>query len=305
VNERPEATVVVPTRDRPRQLERCLRALERQRRDVTGLEVVVVDDGSRDAAAVQAATGQASARLVRLERRGPSAARNAGARAARAPYVCFTDDDCEPAPGWAARLVARLDAGADAVGGPTVNGDPRNRLGAASQFVANTSGDERFAPASNLACRVETLRRHPFDESYGAGGEDREWFARLAAAGCALDFEPGAVVLHFQRLSLGGFWRKHVRYGHGAYRFRRAHRGGRLEPAGFYAGLLQDGFRRGPLLGALVALSQVATAAGFARAAALTRTGARGARSAAPPAAPARSPRTPRRRRRRSRRRRG
>jgi glycosyltransferase involved in cell wall biosynthesis len=273
VTDPPEATVVVPTRDRPRQLARCLWALGRQRRDLPSLEVVVVDDGSRDAAAVAAAAAGASVRLVRLERRGPSAARNVGARAALAPFVCFTDDDCEPAPGWVARLVARLRAGADAVGGPTVNGNPRNRLGAASQLVANAPADECFAPASNLACRVETLRRHPFDETYGAGGEDREWFARLAAAGCALDFEPGAVVLHFQELSLGGFWRKHVRYGHGAYRFRRAHRGGRLEPAGFYAGLLRDGFRRGPLLGALVALSQVATAAGFARAAARSRRG--------------------------------
>ena len=263
----PEATVVVPTRDRPRKLERCLRALERQRRDVPGLEVVVVDDGSRDEAAVAAAAERASARLVRLDRRGPSAARNAGARAARAPFVCFTDDDCEPAPGWVARLVARLQAGADAVGGPTVNGDPRSRLGAASQLVANAPADERFAPASNLACRVETLRRHPFDESYGAGGEDREWFARLLAAGCAVELEPGAVVLHFQELTPGEFWRKHVRYGRGAHRFRHAHRGGRLEPAAFYAGLLRDAFRRGPLVGGLVVLSQAATATGYAEAA--------------------------------------
>jgi GT2 family glycosyltransferase len=208
---------------------------------------------------------------VRLERRGPSAARNAGARAARAPYVCFTDDDCEPAPGWVARLVARLRAGADAVGGSTVNGDPRNRLGAASQLVANAPADESFAPASNVGCRVEILRRLPFDESYGAGGEDREWFARLGAAGCGLELEPGAVVLHFQELSLGELWRKNVRYGRGAYRFRRAHRRGRLEPPGFYARLLRDGFRHGPLVGALVALSQAATAVGYVQAALVRR----------------------------------
>lgn len=258
----------MPTRDRPRQLERCLGALERQRRDVPGLEVIVVDDGSRDAAAVAAAAEHASARLVRLERRGPSAARNVGAREARAPFVCFTDDDCEPAPGWVARLVARLEAGADAVGGPTVNGDPRSRLGVASQLVANAPADAGFAPASNLACRVETLLRLPFDESYGAGGEDREWYARLGAAGCLVEFEPGAVVLHFQELSLDELWRKNVRYGRGAYRFRRALRGGRLEPPGFYARLLRDGFRRGPVVGALVALTQAATAAGYLQGAA-------------------------------------
>lgn len=267
----PEATIVVPTRDRPRRLERCLRALERQRRDVPSLEVVVVDDGSRDEAAVRAAAERVSARLLHLECRGPSAARNAGALVARAPFVCFTDDDCEPASGWVARLVGRLRAGADAVGGPTVNGDSRDRLGAASQLVANAPVDGFFAPASSLACRVEVIRRLPFDESYGAGGEDREWFARLAAAGCVLAFEPGAVALHFQELTLGELWRKNVRYGRGAYRFRRAHRGGRLEPPGFYAGLLRDGIRRGPLVGGLVALSQLATAAGYAQAAVTRR----------------------------------
>ena len=45
-------TVVVPARDRPAALARCLAALERQ--TVGSFEVVVVDDGSRDREAVRA-----------------------------------------------------------------------------------------------------------------------------------------------------------------------------------------------------------------------------------------------------------
>ena len=116
----PGIAVVIPTRDRPRSLARCLRALERQ--TARAFEVIVVDDGYADPEAVQAAVGaRAWVRVVRTAGSGPAAARNAGASGTSAPYVCFTDDDCEPAAEWIARLLAALERGADAVAGPTVN----------------------------------------------------------------------------------------------------------------------------------------------------------------------------------------
>ena len=69
----PRVSVVVPTRDRPDRLAICLAALERQ--TVPELEIVVVDDASRDAAAVAAVVAAAPrARLVRGTGRGPAAA---------------------------------------------------------------------------------------------------------------------------------------------------------------------------------------------------------------------------------------
>ncbi len=62
----PRLCVVVPTRDRPERLARCLAALERQTAD--RFEIVVVDDASRDPGAVRAAVaGALRARLVRGE----------------------------------------------------------------------------------------------------------------------------------------------------------------------------------------------------------------------------------------------
>ncbi|MGH2951859.1 MAG: glycosyltransferase family 2 protein, partial [Solirubrobacterales bacterium] len=93
-------SVVVPTRDRPESLARCLRALAGQ--ELGELEIVVVDDGSRDRGTVEAVVARTSrARVIRLPGRGPAAARNVGARAAEGRVVCFTDDDCEADPGWA------------------------------------------------------------------------------------------------------------------------------------------------------------------------------------------------------------
>jgi glycosyltransferase involved in cell wall biosynthesis len=74
-------------------------------------EIVVVDDGSTDdtVAVAQAAAGS-RARVVREERRGVSAARNAGIEAAAAPWVSFLDADDLWLPGYLAEMAAQLEA---------------------------------------------------------------------------------------------------------------------------------------------------------------------------------------------------
>jgi hypothetical protein len=80
------------------------------------VEIVVVDDGSRDTEAVSAVkASQSLARLSRRRRR--SAAAGAGAAAATAS-LCFTDDDCSPSPSGPSAVSS--EAGADARGGATV-----------------------------------------------------------------------------------------------------------------------------------------------------------------------------------------
>jgi glycosyltransferase involved in cell wall biosynthesis len=276
----PAISVVVPTRDRPDRLPVCLAALDRQ--TAADLEIVVVDDASRDAAAVAAVVAAVPrARLVRGAGRGPAAARNDGVAAARAPVVCFTDDDCEPVPEWAAALAGLLADGADAAAGPTRNARPENVFAAAAQAVAthlaeatiDADGRMNFAPTSNLACRADVCADVPFDESYPlAAGEDRDWCARLVASGRTLVFAPDALVRHHQELSPRGFWRQQVRYGRGAYRFR-AGQGTlrRPEAASFYLGLLRRGFAEGVRAGVLVGAAQAATAVGMVAEAAATR----------------------------------
>ena len=187
--------------------------------------------------------------------------------------MAFTDDDCEPAPDWLARLTAAVGVHADAAAGRTINGLPRNPLSEASQVVANylvenslnDSARTPFGTSNNLACMAEMFAGVPFDERYRrAGGEDRDWCARLAASGFTLIVEPKAVVVHRHRLDASGFWRQHVAYGRGAYRFRRDHEAETESPR-FYARLLWTGFRRSPTVGMLVALAQVATAVGALR----------------------------------------
>jgi glycosyltransferase involved in cell wall biosynthesis len=104
------ASVVVCTRDRPRDLRRALVSILRS--GDAFLEIIVIDQGS---------TGRAE-RLVRLlqrieprlryvrqEGRGVSRARNLAARCAAGDVIIFTDDDCEVQPGWARELVGAFE----------------------------------------------------------------------------------------------------------------------------------------------------------------------------------------------------
>jgi GT2 family glycosyltransferase len=258
----PPATVVVPTRDRPEPLARCLEALAAQ--TLPGLEIVVVDDGSTVPAVAPEAV------VVRLEGLGPPAARNAGVRVAGGEAILFTDDDCEPEPAWAARLVARLEAGADAAAGRSVAADPADRLAAAAETIVgylaererNGDGTTTFGQGNSLGCKAELVRAVPFDERFAVSGEDREWCARVVASGHRLVAAPEAVVRHRPRLTPWSFWRRQVLYGAGSSRFRRSSGAPAAERPGFYARLLRRGFEQGAVVGALVVLAQVAVATG-------------------------------------------
>jgi GT2 family glycosyltransferase len=265
---------IVPTRNRPDSLARCLDALDRQV-DVPDLDVVVVDDGSLDVHAVAGAVARSGrARLLRNDRpHGPAAARNRGASETRAEVLLFTDDDCEPAPDWATRLAAVIDAGAQVVAGATVNGSPHDPLASASETILSYVQDRArrngsttvFAATNNLGAAAHVLRDIAFDVTYRYG-EDRDWCARVLAAGYSLQVEPEALVVHRQNLRLSSFLQQQFGYGRGAYRFRRRHQAfGRFERPSFYTGLLGRGFEQGVVPGVLVGVAQAATAVGFVR----------------------------------------
>ena len=104
----PRYSVIVPAWNEEGPLRRLLAALATARSDE--VEVIVVNDGSSDG--TEAVATDAGARLLNTPgRRGPAAARNLGARAARAPFLLFLDADVVPGPD----LIERIDAHRDAV----------------------------------------------------------------------------------------------------------------------------------------------------------------------------------------------
>lgn len=277
----PSVSVVIPTRDRPRQLRDCLAALRELDYPRARLQVIVVDDGGTGELASQVS----DAVLVRQQpSSGPGAARNRGAEAADGELLAFTDDDCLPEPGWL-RALAGAAEGGSAAGGRTVNALPSNPYSEASQYIqelvyAHYNRDPeaaRFLASNNLAVARDAFRElggfHA--ERFPFASEDRDFCDRWLASGRALRYEPAAMVRHAHELDLRRFVRQHIAYGRGAARYHRARaeRGtGRmrdessfhLDAALWRRTLSLRPARRAARTAALLAVWQVANALGYA-----------------------------------------
>ncbi|HXG01381.1 MAG TPA: glycosyltransferase, partial [Bacteroidota bacterium] len=88
-------SVVIPTRNHVKLLERLLDSLAQQTLPASEFEVIVVDDGSTDGTRefLRAARFPYSLRVIENERLGPPRARNEGIAAARAQIIACLDDD--------------------------------------------------------------------------------------------------------------------------------------------------------------------------------------------------------------------
>ena len=88
-NDQPLVSVVIPTHDRPRLVQRAIRSVLAQ--VGVDLDIVVVDDGSDPAVPCHA---DPRVRVLRNQgARGVAAARNLGVEAATGDWVAFLDDD--------------------------------------------------------------------------------------------------------------------------------------------------------------------------------------------------------------------
>ncbi|HEU4978361.1 MAG TPA: glycosyltransferase [Solirubrobacteraceae bacterium] len=225
----PVISVVVPTRSRARRLGALLRSLVAQELGEP-FEIVVVADGAT-AAVEQVLAGFGDAvRVVRLEPgRGPAAARNAGWRAARAPLIAFTDDDCEAPPGWVAALREAVQAAPE---GAVVQGRveplPRERgsIGAFARTLRVERAGPYFQTANILYPRALLERLDGFDEAFPApAGEDTDLGWRAREAGAPVVFAEDALVWHaVHELGARGLVRDAPRWG-SAVRLVKRHPG--------------------------------------------------------------------------------
>jgi len=275
--------VVASNRD-PAHIAACLAGLEAQDYPYDRFEVVIVDDGGKVPLAPIVATFETlRVRTHRQPNSGPAAARNAGARVAKARFLAFTDDDCVPAPDWLTRLAEVLVEQPHALVGGTVHNVLDDRYAEATQalveYLAEASGDDssrRFFTTNNLALsRAAFEEIGGFDETFRVpGGEDRELCERWHADARPLVPAGRAVVRHAHAMTLRTFVCQHRNYGRGAYqvRHRRPSSNGNgflPEPLGFYLRLVSAPFRQLPTQEALtqallLAIAQVATALGYA-----------------------------------------
>lgn len=220
-------SVVVPVLNAARTLPGCLGALASL--EPGPHEIVLVDNGSTDGSLglLRAfAERRRGVHVLEESRRGASAARNAGIRAATGDIVAFTDSDCEPESGWLDRLIRPFtDSGVGAVGGrvTAAPADSITELFSALYTLQSPDLPARLTrwtpwqggfPTANLAVRSRLLKEvDGFDERVEIYGEDYDLCARLYAAGAAIVYQPDARVAHNHRTTVRGMLRQGFGFG--------------------------------------------------------------------------------------------
>ncbi len=215
-------SVVLPVRDGGEQFAHLARHLV-QLQDELGVEVLVIDSGSRDG--TTEAAEQAGFRVHRIapEEFGHGRTRNLGVRLAAGEIVCFITHDVLPCtPDWPLRF-------AEALADPTVAGVygrqvPRDASTMEMFFVAMNYPEEplRFDPRpgghhprpgrvvfSNAfsAVRRGVALRYPLPDD-APYSEDQIWAHRVLAAGYSLRYEPAAEALHAHIYGFRGLYRR-------------------------------------------------------------------------------------------------
>jgi len=252
-----DVTVVVPVRDREAELTRCLAGLSggvcqggpggwippgEEGRSPGPAQarmprVIVVDDGSRDPAAIARVAAGAGARVLRRAvNGGPGAARNTGLAAADTPLVAFLDSDCVPGPGWLDALLPHFADQAVGAVAPRIVPDEAGHTwlaryeGASSTLdmgarasIVRPGSRVPYVPGAALVVR-RAAAGTGFTEAMRVG-EDVDFVWRLAASGWRVRYEPTATMRHRHRVRLSEWFARRKDYGTSAAILEERHPG--------------------------------------------------------------------------------
>jgi glycosyltransferase involved in cell wall biosynthesis len=212
-------SVIIPTYNRAEVLQKTLEGYAGQCGDHRLIEVLVVDDGSKDNTSLMVEecckSFPISLRYFRQENRGLAAARNHGIREARGELILFGDDDIIPSHNMVAEHVAwhcRFPEENVGVLGqvdwaPEVHPTPfmvwSNLYGAQFNFGRFQPGMEVefwHAYFCNTSVKSGFLKRNGmFDETFRKyGWEDIEFSYRLYQNGYRVRYSPKALGYHYK-----------------------------------------------------------------------------------------------------------
>lgn len=225
-------SVVMPTHNRWDQLRRVLEGYREVAFPLDDFEVLVCDDASDDDTPTLirtfAETAPYTLRYLRQEKKGPAAARNMGIKAAAAPLIVLTDDDCVPNPQLLARHTAATRQGIATIGYIEWHPDvtvtpfmaflsPGYRFNFAQITDPQNATFRCFYTANVSAWRADLLALGGFDESFPAAAyEDIELGYRLRKAGVRLVYDREAIIYHLHEMRLEGMLRSQIVNGRSA-----------------------------------------------------------------------------------------
>jgi glycosyltransferase involved in cell wall biosynthesis len=182
-------------------------------------EILVIDDGSRDATAEIAASYPAVTLVRHARNSGLGAARNTGFRTASNELVASLDADCVPDPGWLAGLARHFDDPKVAgVGGRLIEGnqstvaDRWRRAHMAQDWGDQPLDNPKFLFGCNNMFRKSAVwETGGYNESMRTNGEDTDISQRLRDKGWDLLYDPESRAVHLRHDTVGSildtYWR--------------------------------------------------------------------------------------------------
>jgi|SRR5580692_141324 len=202
----PLVSVVIPAYNSSDSIAAAVESVLRQ--TFSSYEVIVINDGSPDTAALEAALQPYLSRIryFRHENRGPSTARNFGIREARGRYVALLDSDDVWLPEHLSRQTEHLtrDAALGLVYSNNMQFRDGEAIGKAFDTVPQTGPvtlDSLLAErctvntSSVVVLRQAVLDAGLFDETLRRC-EDFDLWLRLASRGVRMSYDPEVQVLH-------------------------------------------------------------------------------------------------------------
>jgi glycosyltransferase involved in cell wall biosynthesis len=196
----PRVSVIIPCFNLGHFLPEAIASVRAQ--TFADFEIIVVDDGSTDAATREAITRLSGSDVlaVRSENRGLPAARNLGISHARGEYISSLDPDDKFDREWLQLAVARLDADPDLAFVShwlEAFGDEHGEWTPGRSDLAAVLDQNVFSAAA-LFRKSLVDRVGGFDESKRAGCEDWEFWIRVITAGYRGAIIP-AVLFRYRR----------------------------------------------------------------------------------------------------------
>lgn len=276
IPDRVPIAAVICTRDRPAQLQNCLRMLLSL--SCYPQEIIVVDNASSNNASSEVVKQFGGVSYIKEPRPGLDIARNTGAREAQAPVVAYVDDDVTVHPLWAYQVWKTFqDSGIAAMTGLVI----ASELKTEAQFIFEKNWsfnrgytDIYYTPdfiqhtlsqgppvwvigaGANMAFRKEIFEQVGyFDElldvgAAGCSGDSEMWY-RILIRGYTIHYNPRAVAFHKHRRKIEGLKKQIFYYmrGHAAAAMiqQRQHKAGYMRHLFWrlpkqYAQLLKSGF---------------------------------------------------------------
>jgi mycofactocin system glycosyltransferase len=221
----PFVSIIIPVMDRAEELGRCLESISNIRYPKEKLELIVVDDGSRDNSKDVAASFGALVLDSGGTGMGPAAARNCGSRSASGELLAFIDSDCIASTQWLEELVGLFDDPEVAAVGGLVDGMhtssflDRYELVMSSLTLGNRErsgqqGEDTFyLPSCNMLVHSAAFRTAAgFDPELHVG-EDVDLSWRLRDTGYRIIYMPKGRVGHEHRNAFLPFIRRRFQYG--------------------------------------------------------------------------------------------